>query len=404
MMAIAAGGGYEYDFETSPPDRLVCKICFLPCCEPEMSVCCGNNFCKSDVEKMKKATNLSKACPTCRNNNFLTYINKQADREIRELRIYCPNKSAGCKWIGEVKDVCKHLKDDKGCLFQKLPCPHKCGLELQRQDMPSHIEADCSCYCQYCRTTADKKTISAQHKEKCGKFPLPCPNRCGEPSILHENLDKHRKVCPEEPVRCIFQDMGCTVTTPRKNREEHNSKYTEKHLELTKQTLSKKSDDLAKVTTTLATKRDVERLRQEFAQMKIYMEEIKKELARTSEKQTHAINAVDKKVIALKQEAKNELAREVNKMATKESVQMVQKELDNSKKSIADNSSKITAVETDFKQTIQVVNTSIENAIQRGRDIFTTKSFVWFGLYVAIVIIAICIAVDEIKMYIRLSQ
>ena len=385
-MALAGGGGYDYDFEIPPPDRLVCKICFLPCCEPEMSVCCGNNFCKSDVEKMKKAINLSKACPTCRNASFHTYINKQADREIKELHIFCPNKSAGCKWIGEVKDVSNHLKDDKGCLFQKLPCPHKCGSQFQRQDMPSHIEAECSCYCQYCRTTADKKTISTQHKEKCGKFPLPC-KRCGKPSILHENLEKHRKECPEEPVKCTFHDMGCTVTTPRKNREEHNSKYTERHLELTKQTFSKKSDDLVKVTTTLATKRDMERLRQEFAQMKVCMEELKKELAKSSEEQSRTINAVDKKVIAAKQEGKNELAREVNKLATRQNVQSMQKELDDSSKGIAKNKTKITTVETDYKQSIKDVNASIENAIQRGRDICTTKCFVWFGLYVVIVVI-----------------
>jgi len=65
----------------------------------------------------------------------------------------------------------------------------------------------------------------------------------------------------------------------------------------------------------------------------------------------------------------------------------MQKELDDSSKGIAKNKTKITTVETDYKQSIKDVNASIENAIQRGRDICTTKCFVWFGLYVVIVVI-----------------
>ena len=148
-MAMALGGGYGYNFVTPSPDRLKCQICFLPCREPELTVCCGHNFCKSDVEKLKKATSVSKACPTCRNPTFHTYVNKQAEREINELQVYCPNKGSGCKWIGKVIAVPNHRNDHKGCPFEKIKCPNNCESVLQRQDMPIHIEADCSCYCQY---------------------------------------------------------------------------------------------------------------------------------------------------------------------------------------------------------------------------------------------------------------
>lgn len=128
-MALA-GGGYDYDFEHNPPDRLVCAICHLPCHEPQLSTCCGNNFCEVDIESFMKATpNISKACPVCR-RTFEWCINHQASREINELRIYCPNKSAGCDGIGEVKQVKAHRENDTGCLFEMLECPHGCGLEL----------------------------------------------------------------------------------------------------------------------------------------------------------------------------------------------------------------------------------------------------------------------------------
>ena len=87
---------YSYDFVEPPPDRLVCKICHLPCREAQMSECCGHVFCKTDLQAMKTSTNLSYSCPMCRVTPLHAYPNRAVDREIKELKVYCPNKKHGC--------------------------------------------------------------------------------------------------------------------------------------------------------------------------------------------------------------------------------------------------------------------------------------------------------------------
>ena len=94
-MAIATpnnNGGYDYDLVTQPPDRLICKICHLPSRDPYLSVCCGHVFCKSCLDNVKKAAAITNACPVCRDQKFVTFPQKEADREIKILHVYCTNK------------------------------------------------------------------------------------------------------------------------------------------------------------------------------------------------------------------------------------------------------------------------------------------------------------------------
>jgi len=74
------GGGYEYQFMETPLDMFVCKICQYPSREPYLSGCCGHTFCKPCLEAVKRATTITKACPMCRDEEFITMPHKQADR------------------------------------------------------------------------------------------------------------------------------------------------------------------------------------------------------------------------------------------------------------------------------------------------------------------------------------
>ena len=110
-MAIAAPhsiGGYDHSFVTLLHDRFICRICHLPSQEPYLTDCCGAIFCnyKSYVEECsRQATFVSTACQTCRQKHFGSMINKQIDREIKSLQIYCTNKEEGCEWQGELNDI-----------------------------------------------------------------------------------------------------------------------------------------------------------------------------------------------------------------------------------------------------------------------------------------------------------
>ena len=107
-MAIAKSsenGGYDYKFVDTTPDRYVCNICHLPSRDPYLTTCCGHVFCKSCLDESKKAVAESNVCPVCREEDFMAYVNKQLDREIKSLHVMCKNKERGFEWEGELNDI-----------------------------------------------------------------------------------------------------------------------------------------------------------------------------------------------------------------------------------------------------------------------------------------------------------
>jgi len=215
-------GGYEYQFLITPPDWLICNICHHPSKEPYLSVCCGHTFCKSCLDGIKKSKALTNACPMCRNEEFGTVYNKQADRTIRSLRVSCANKERGCKWEGEVSNIANHLEDSNSCQFQDVKCPNHCRDVLQRQHLAEHVENKCvrrKISCKYCCFIEEYCIVEGGHMEKCPKLPLSCPNNCEPAKIPREDIDKHKKVCPLEVVTC---DNNCGITLQRRHLTNHN--------------------------------------------------------------------------------------------------------------------------------------------------------------------------------------
>ena len=133
-------------------------------------------FCKSCLDKVKNASTIINDCPVCRDKEFVTFPNRQVDREVRGLHIYCINKRKGCKWQGELNNISHHLGNSDGCQFEEVDCFNECGKMLQRQYLTSHVETECPCRklnCQYCHDTGKHPFIKDQHKEECRKLPLP---------------------------------------------------------------------------------------------------------------------------------------------------------------------------------------------------------------------------------------
>ena len=233
MAAIAppsgGGGGYDYQFVKTPSDMLICTVCFLPSKQPYLSECCGHTFCKSCLEGSKKFSNI---CPMCRSEDFKAMFNKQADRVIRSLHVFCINKKQGCEWQGEVNDITNHLGN---CLFQIVHCPSNCGESLQRQYLISHVETECPrrrVNCQYCNDVGECQFIEGQHKEECPKFPIQCPNKCEIKSICRDEVEEHREICPLEIIQCDYHVVGCKVKMAREDINTHKQETMEEHLSL----------------------------------------------------------------------------------------------------------------------------------------------------------------------------
>ena len=224
-VSLLESGGFDCDFVEKPHDRLVCKICHSPCRKAQLTTCCGQIFCESDLKKLKGSTTIEKRCPICRSNDFNAYPQLEADREINALQVYCPNKELGrgCRWKVELANLVNHLSSCKvGC--------DKCGEVLPHKTYQMHIQNDCPCYCPYCKITAESDVISNEHKEKCIMFPISCPNTCGAENIPQGDVAKHRETCPLEVVWCEYHDMGCDVRLARNDMMQHHQERMADHL------------------------------------------------------------------------------------------------------------------------------------------------------------------------------
>ena len=245
---MAGAGGYDYEFVNTPPERLVCKICHIPCRDAHLTGCCGAHFCRSCLQQVRRGRSVSRACPMCRAERYETFQNKEANREIRALHVYCLNERNGCTWSGEVNDVKKHV--DADCQFVDMPCPSKCGMKLKRQCIQSHLAKDCPCHCQYCGFTGRKMEVASRHKKNCSQYPLPCPNNCEMGVVPTAEMADHKKVCPLEVVACEYYEMGCDVWLPRRDLEKHNTTDMGQHLTLMKQAFAAMTKDLKNMKST----------------------------------------------------------------------------------------------------------------------------------------------------------
>ena len=214
---MQVGGGYEYEFVDPPPDTLICGICCFPSKIPQLSACCGHTFCKLCIEGAKKVDDDFR-CPVCR-ADFSCFTNKQADRIIQDLKVFCEYKKKGCNWRGEVRKISDHLVRD--CRFREMDCPKGCGISVQRQNMFWHIENECVrriVSCMHCHTAGEQRYILGQHRDCCPKLLLPCPNRCFSSGMPKETLNEHLKICPLEKISCTNE---CGIILLRKDLEKH---------------------------------------------------------------------------------------------------------------------------------------------------------------------------------------
>ena len=317
MAGTAPRGGYDYQFVKTPADTLICTVCFSPSNEPYLSECCGHTFCKSCLEGSKKFSNI---CPVCRSEDFKAIFNKQADRVIRSLHVFCTNKEQGCEWQCEVNDITSHLGN---CLFQIIHCPNDYGESLQRQYLIIHVETECPrrrVNCQYCNDVGEYQFIEGQHKEECHKFPIQCPNKCEIKNICRDEVEEHREICPLEIIRCDYHVVGCKVKMTRKDINTHKQEMMEVHLSLSINKLMETKMQLKSTQNKL--KHEVESTKHEI------VKNLNQQLAQIEKN----LNA---KLIATQQEAQNNLKHEVEKNTTK----------------LADTEHQLTATQQEMKKT-----------------------------------------------------
>lgn len=196
--------------------------------------CC--RFCYPCVETIFQREPEQQKCPD--DGELLQrqeiFRDKCAQKEVLDLECFCPKKSLGCGWRGQLRKLEDHTAEcpfsEVKCLFSNLGC----NVVVLRYQLAKHIEKECLykvMHCPYCQVGCAGVKMR-EHLEECGKFPVKCPHGCDESEILREKLPEHSKSCPKVPVQCSFSSMGCDFCGPRESLDQHISSHAAEHLTL----------------------------------------------------------------------------------------------------------------------------------------------------------------------------
>ncbi|XP_065887991.1 TNF receptor-associated factor 4-like [Dysidea avara] len=223
-MAVRKSSTNEYEFLEGASKDFTCPVCFDIFKTPFLTACCGNHFCLSCVESTKENKD---QCPLCQTSPINGIADKNLQRRINELKIYCKYKKEGCQWTGEIGELNKHLNLDNiegDCKYILVSCPYSCRMSISRLTLQQHIDKKCMLRpytCMFCDYSSTYKDVVCEHYEKCPANEVPCPNSCSEEFIKNCNLEQHLQVCPCEVVSCTFADVGCKEKIKRQHLQLH---------------------------------------------------------------------------------------------------------------------------------------------------------------------------------------
>ena len=133
------------EYVAPPPEELTCSICLQVLCDPTLTSCCGQHFCRGCIDRVMARGHM---CPLCNEKGFQTFLDKATLRKVRELKVYCKLKVKGCGWVGELGALERHLDVANGsCEFVDVECEFSvigCVGKMPRRDRESH-----SCECMH---------------------------------------------------------------------------------------------------------------------------------------------------------------------------------------------------------------------------------------------------------------
>ena len=242
---MKAGDGYTYEFVATPPKALSCHLCYLVARDPQLSVCCGTNFCRGCLER-KTSERGSRGCPACNHTGIVTaFPNKLSDREIKKLIVRCLNNEEGCDWKDELAKLEGHVAN---CGMQGVECSLKCGTTLKRAMLDGHLKNECPCRqtsCEYCNMTGEYHVIVGEHGDQCSKLPLNCPNDCGLTDIIRSEMEEHLKKCPLQKTICKYHNIGCKAMLTSEDQDEHDEACMKEHFQLMSKELVVAKEELA---------------------------------------------------------------------------------------------------------------------------------------------------------------
>ena len=143
MASAPLPSGYECEFVDNVPESLTCPVCLLPFRDPHLLGCCGAKYCAECIGRVKES---GQPCPICREHQFNSLLDKKDQREVLGLKVHCSRKKEGCQWIGELRHLAEHEKDE--CpqrpvdikLIRKMEQRHMVEIEAVRKEFTREME------------------------------------------------------------------------------------------------------------------------------------------------------------------------------------------------------------------------------------------------------------------------
>ena len=239
--------GYQCEFLDTVNDLFFCKKCNLVARRSTTTSCCGESFCHACIADICEQ---HKPCPECGQEDFSIYEQLKYQKRIGSLKVHCSFKSRDCGWSGQLDQLEHHLDSEQGdCQYVDIKCPLNCQQVVPKNQVEQHLSEACTkrpYVCRHCAFKATYEEVVEKHMPECKYVPLPCPNRCGV-TCDREDMEDHMKMCRLEEMVCKFSDIGCDGEYVREDEDEYTERNTQKHLMLiaadameTKQQLRKK--------------------------------------------------------------------------------------------------------------------------------------------------------------------
>ena len=234
----------EPDFINTPPHDFVCPVTLQVLRQPHQTLCCGNHLSKQVAERLSRDR---KPCPICKAPNLLTIRDKFHERKSLSLRVQCPHRERGCPWTGELGRIEWHLSTESvegDCQYVEVTC--LCGAKVQRRALSEHKLKLCPkrlFRCEFCGYEGTYDEVTAKHLLVCEKYPLSCPNGCGEEGLERQGVSMHLKEsCPLQVIQCEFSHAGCKTQVRRSDLSHHMETNRDFHISILSSTLKQQAE------------------------------------------------------------------------------------------------------------------------------------------------------------------
>ena len=226
-------------FFEEPSEKYFCPVTFKLLLDPvQTNFCCGHRLSRAAAEQIQGKGH---PCPICKKTPLRTTNDLSFKREVRQLRVRCSNKSAGCEWVGELGELHNHLKPgsvEGPCHFVDVECPLQCGRRVKRCHLKAHRSNECAkrpVACPYCDYKSTHEKVVNDHWPKCQHYPEVCPNNCSSVHVIERRFLKFhlQEECPSEIIPCKFAFAGCQAAVERQSMQYHLEESKDQHLEMT---------------------------------------------------------------------------------------------------------------------------------------------------------------------------